>query len=172
MATLRSFLAWWIGGLIVFAIALWLHAPLAIDAVPGGIAAHQSATSGDEVNAIQTAWANAGLLPTARLAMSSDLVFITIYSFGALLGGLYFRKAGARVLSLGGALIVVAAILFAMCDYGETISELVQLLRMRGSDELAWLASTLRPIKMAAWLATFFGLLGLLVIRRFAHHRA
>jgi len=98
----RAFLAWWLGGLAIFAFALWLHAPLAIEAVPGGILDHQAAPDAATVNSIQTAWRREGLWNQAAIAMIADLVFIGVYSVGSILGGMYFRAhAGGPVAALG-----------------------------------------------------------------------
>ena len=87
MLSKESYLIWWLGGLAIFAVSLMIHAPLAIEAVPGGILDHQAASDAGEVDRIQTAWRDAGLMTQARLAMASDLVFILVYSFGALRAG-------------------------------------------------------------------------------------
>ncbi|OZA92520.1 MAG: hypothetical protein B7X57_07950, partial [Erythrobacter sp. 34-65-8] len=65
-----------------------------------------------------------------------------------------------------GWLLVGAAALFLATDLLETIAQLVQLLGQRGSDGLATLAATVQPVKMVAWLVTFFGVIAGLVVRR------
>ena len=39
------YMVWWLGGLAIFAISIMIHAPLAIEAVPGGILDHQAAAN-------------------------------------------------------------------------------------------------------------------------------
>ena len=45
---------------------------------------------------------------------------------------------------------------------------LAQLLRDAGSDQLAGIAATARPVKVAAWVVTFLGVIAAWLIRRFA----
>lgn len=162
------FAFWWGAGLALFALALWLHLPLAIPAVPGGILDHQAAGSAAEVDRIQQAWRAAGLSEQARMAMICDLVFIGTYAFGSLLGGFWLRSDGRPVLRLFGDVVIATAIVFCLCDYTETICEFVQLVQDRGSDALAAAAATARPVKVVAWLASFFGVIAGLAVRRFA----
>jgi hypothetical protein len=65
-------------------------------------------------------------------------------------------------------LIMVAALLFCVTDYAETISQFVQAMQYKGSDLLAGIAATARPIKSLAWVITFVGLLAALLLRRMA----
>lgn len=150
----RAFLALWIGGLVAFAIVIMLSLPLILTDVPGGIADHEKAATAQEAWRIQLAWASAGLTGAARLAMIADLVFIGIYGIGSLLGGMWLRREGIGVVC---SLVVIAAITFLLTDYAETIAQLVQLMQGQGDDALAQLAATMRPVKMAAWVATFLG---------------
>ena len=160
---MRAFLAWWLGGLALFAIVIWLHAPLAIDAVPGGIGDHQAAGTAAEVDRIQREWRLAGLNDRAAVAMLGDMVFIGIYAFGSLLGGRVLRASGGRVQRLLGDAVIAGSIVFCVSDYVET---------MRGSDLLAATAATVQPVKIIAWIVTFFGILAGLVVRRFVGRSA
>ena len=160
----RSFLWLWIGGLVLFAIVIALSLPLILTAVPGGIADHQSAGTAQAVNNIHAAWAQAGLMGQARVAMLADLVFIGVYGVGSVLGGLYFRNTGVGVVRRLGVLIALFGIAFLITDYAETISQLIQLSNGAGDDELAALAATVRPVKMVAWVITFLGVLLALAI--------
>ena len=166
MVSRRTFLIWWIGGLAVFAIVIWLGLPLAIADVPGGILDHQAAATAANVNAIHAAWEAAGVFGTARTAMVGDLIFIGIYGIGSVLGGLYFRAAGSGLLRHLGTAILLSAMVFLLTDYGETIAQFMQLSANTGSDDLAGFAATLRPIKVIAWIATFVGILTALVVHR------
>ncbi len=164
----RTALLWWVGGLIAFAITLTLHAPLVIDGVPGGILDHQRAPDAATVDAIQRAWSNDGLLSSAATAMISDLIFIGIYGIGCVLAGLYYRSRRSRVLSGLGWVALASGLVFLVTDYGETISQFIQLRNFAGDDQLASFASTLRPIKMAAWIGGFLAVLAALAVERFS----
>ena len=169
---MRAFLAWWLGGLALFAIVIWLHAPLAIDAVPGGIGDHQAAGTAAEVDRIQREWRLAGLNDRAAVAMLGDMVFIGIYAFGSLLGGRVLRASGGRVQRLLGDAVIAGSIVFCVTDYLVTICQFVQFMQMRGSDLLAATAATVQPVKIIAWIVTFFGILAGLVVRRFVGRSA
>ena len=58
-----------------------------------------------------------------------------------------------------GVVIAGAAVVFLITDYLETILQLIQLVREQGSDWMAGTAATARPIKVAAWIVTFVGVL-------------
>lgn len=166
MSLHRAFLWLWIGGLVLFAGVIALGLPLGITAVPGGILDHQAAGTAAEIDRIQHAWADAGLLDRARIAMLGDLVFIGVYGLGSLLGGLWMRRdRNARVRGIGVA-VAIAALVFLVTDYVETVCQLIQLVRFEGDDALAGVAASVRPVKIAAWLVTFFGTLAGLYRRR------
>jgi len=98
--------------------------------------------------------------------MILDCLFIGVYSWGAYAGGRLFSSGQNALLSRLGKIITVAALGFCAADYAETISQLVQAIRGQGSDSLAYVAATMRPVKTIAFLVTFFGLLMALYIRR------
>lgn len=164
---MRPFLAWWLGGLALFAVVLWLHLPLVLDAVPGGIGDHQAAGSAAEVERIHSAWRAAGVYGAARIAMIADLAFIGVYAIGAALGGRVLRASGGGVMRLIGDAVLAGAIVFGVTDYVETVCQLIQLVEGQGSDVLAATAATVQPVKIIAWIATFVGILAGLVVRRF-----
>ena len=172
MSLYRAFLWLWIGGLILFAILIMLGLPLGVTEVPGGILDHQAAGSAAEVDRIQHVWRSAGLWNQAAIAMIGDLIFIGIYGLGSLLGGLHFRRSTMRPVSILGVLISIAAVTFVITDYAETIAQFIQLTRFEGDDGLASLAASVRPVKIASWLVTFFGIIACLVIRRKARRTA
>lgn len=155
----RAAVGWWIAGLIAFGIVIWMSLPLEIKGVPGGIIDHQKAPDAATVNTIQDLWKKAGLLVTARNAMIGDLIFIGIYGVGSVLCGLYYRARPQVVLRALGWSAIAAGLLYLAADYGETIAQLIQLVRFTGSDDLAQLASTLQPIKVAAWIGTFLAVI-------------
>ncbi|MXO90503.1 hypothetical protein [Pontixanthobacter aquaemixtae] len=159
MVQRKTFLMWWIGGLIAFAIVIAMSLPLGITEVPGGIADHQAAGDAATVNAIHAAWTEAGVMEQARYSMIGDLVFIGIYGIGATLGGLYYRAAGTGFLRHLGTVIAIAGAVFLLTDYGETIAQFIQASANAGSDELAGFAATVRPPKMIAFMVSFLGVL-------------
>ena len=163
----RKFWLFWIGGLVLFALARIPHAPLAIDAVPGGILDHQAAGSAAVVDQIQAAWRVAGLRDTAIFAMCHDLVFIGIYGMGSYWGGRLFMADASRAkLVLLGKIIAQTAIVFLVTDYVETVLQLIQLLQERGINWMATTAAVMQPIKIAAWVITFVGTISALIARR------
>ena len=167
----RTAMIWWGGGLIAFAITIYLGMPLAIDAVPGGILDHQAAPDAAAVNAIQNAWQDDGLIDTARTAMISDLIFIGIFGIGCVLAGLYYRGRDG-FLRLSGWIALISGIVFLVTDYGETISQFIQVTRMQGDDQLANIASTLQPIKIFSWIVAFLAVLIALVADSFSSREA
>ena len=167
MATKKSFLIWWLGGIAIFAISLTLHSPLAIEAVPGGILDHQAAPDAAAVNAIQGAWEEADLIGQARLAMISDLIFIGVYGVGCVLGGLDFKSRGSGALIVMGWIAAAMGVVFLFTDYVETALQFVQLIRFEGSDTLAGVASSMGPFKVLSFLVAAGVLIVALVWERF-----
>jgi hypothetical protein len=164
--TLNRFLFWWVGGILLFAGILGLHLPLQVEAVPRGILEHQTAGNAATVNAIHAAWQAAGVFDQARIAMIGDLVFIGIYSIGSVLGGLYFRKVGHGVVRHLGTFVLVCGILFVITDYVETVAQFIQLMQQAGDDGLAGVAAAVGPLKMAAFIGSFVGILAAFAVRR------
>ena len=76
-------------------------------------------------------------------------------------------RMGGTVRTIG-AVVAAAALVFVLTDYTETLLQLAQLLRDAGSDQLAGIAATARPVKVAAWVVTFLGVIAAWLIRRFA----
>lgn len=159
----RTFLWWWLGGLAAFGVAIYLHVPLIVEGVPGGIGDHQRAPDAVTVDAIQRAWRIEGVSNKAVIAMIADLIFIGIYGIGCVLGGLYYRAKGASLLRASGWIALAAGIVFLATDYGETIAQFIQLMQFRGDDSLAAFASTMRPIKMASFVAAFLAIVAALI---------
>ncbi|MCF8881544.1 hypothetical protein L5849_02400 [Erythrobacter sp. SN021] len=160
-------LRWWLWGLVAFAIVIVLSmAVMHPESVTLGIAEHQAAGSAARVDEIQGQWREGGVRTLAIIAMLGDLVFIGIYGWGSWLAGRSFMamRGAARML---GMLIAISAITFLVTDYTETILQVVQLLSEQGSDWMAAVAATVRPVKIVAWIATFGGVLTALAIRRF-----
>lgn len=166
MTSKRTAVGVWLAGVLAFAIVIYLHLPLAVPGVEGGMGEHQAAGSAAVVNDIHTAWQRAGVFDTARIAMISDLIFIGIYGVGAVLCGMYFRRAGTGLLKTLGTVIFASGLIFLLTDYGETIAQLIQLANDAGSDALAGFAAFLRPIKMVAFIVAFFGVIAALFLDR------
>ncbi|MBL0925145.1 MAG: hypothetical protein IBJ12_11860 [Sphingomonadaceae bacterium] len=164
----RRFWRFWLTGLLLLAAQIVMNVWLITDIAPLGISDHQAAGTATRVNEIQASWESAAVMKLARLSMLVDLCFIGIYTFGAAAGGLLFAREKTALLKRVGVIVLVCAILFGITDYVETISQFVQAMRGEGSDALAGLAASVRPIKSVAFLITFFGLLAALWIRRTA----
>ena len=165
-------LRWWLWGLVAFAIVIVLSmAVMHPESVTLGIAEHQAAGSAARVDEIQGQWREGGVRTLAIIAMLGDLVFIGIYGWGSWLAGRSFMamRGAARML---GMLIAISAITFLVTDYTETILQVVQLLSEQGSDWMAAVAATARPVKIVAWIATFGGVLMALAVRRFGSRSA
>ncbi|WP_421991775.1 hypothetical protein [Qipengyuania sp.] len=160
-------LRWWLWGLLAFVIVIALSMAVTHpESVTLGIAEHQAAGSAARVDEIQDQWREGGVRTLAIIAMLGDLVFIGMYGWGSWLAGRSFMamRGSARML---GILIAISAIIFLVTDYTETILQVVQLLSEQGSDWMAAVAATVRPVKILAWIATFGGVLMALAIRRF-----
>ena len=159
---------WWLWGLLAFAVVIVMSLAItAPEAVTWGIGEHQAAGTAQRVNEIQAQWREGGVRGIALAAMLGDLVFIGIYGWGSWLAGRSFM-AIPGLLRLLGLVVAVAAIIFMLCDYTETVLQVIQLVRERGSDAMAGTAATVRPIKVVAWLVTFFGIIAALIVRAFA----
>lgn len=152
-------LRWWLWGLVAFAVVIGLSAAITSPAsVTFGITDHQAAGTAARVNEIQGQWATGGVRTLAIVSMLGDLVFIGIYGWGSWLAGRSFMRLGGALGLLGG-VIAVAALVFLLTDYCETLLQIVQLVGNEGSDTLAGIAATVQPVKIIAWIVTFFGIL-------------
>ncbi|MFW2351429.1 hypothetical protein [Qipengyuania sp.] len=163
----KSDLRWWLWGLAAFAVVIALSVSITLfgNGVTWGIGEHQAAGSAARVDEIQAQWRAGGVRNLAIVAMLGDLVFIGIYGWGSWRAGRSFM-AMPGALGLLGVLIAASAVVFVLCDYTETVLQMIQLLRERGSDAMAGTAAAVRPIKSAAWVATFLGVLAALAIGR------
>lgn len=168
----RGFWRYWLTGLLLLAGMIALNPSISNPVAPMGISDHQAAATALRVDAIQLVWQADGVLWIARLGMAIDLVFIGIYSRGAWLGGKAMRGENVPGLGRIGIAIMAAAVLFCLTDYMETIAQFIQLAQLKGSDALAGLAATMRPVKAVAFLVTFIGLLAALLLRRMARRSA
>jgi hypothetical protein len=148
----RLFWIFYVLGWAVFAYIAATNGTLASAESPGGILDHQAAATGARVDRIHDAWKAKGVFDFAALSMSLDLVFITFATIAGVIGGYLIARAGG-VRGLLGWAILILWIVFGACDYIETACQLVQVLQDSGKDELAGLAATVRPPKMAAFVA-------------------
>lgn len=167
MSETKPKLKWWLLGLGVFAVVILLGIVLR-QSSDFGIVDHQVAATAERVNEIQANWRSSGVRGLAILAMAGDLVFIGIYSYGAWMAGRSLTVGQSGLVRALGSLVVVAALVFCVTDYAETVLQFVQLVSEQGSDAMAGVAATVQPWKVAAWLFTFFGVLAALVVRRFS----
>lgn len=168
----KIFPRWWLAGIGLFVLMVILNYWLMMPSSPMGISNHQEAATAVQVDAIQQGWADAGVLWLAQVSMAIDLVFIGVYTRGALAGGNIFRQSSHGLLRPLGVIIALAAILFGITDYVETISQFIEAISFKGSDTLSAIHSGVRPTKSVAFLVTFVGLLAALVIRRMTRRAA
>ncbi|MEP2736190.1 MAG: hypothetical protein ABJP34_07810 [Erythrobacter sp.] len=162
---------WWIYGLIAFAVVIALSIPLQIY-TEFGIGDHQEAASAAQVNQIQSAWAAGGVFGLGLVSMLADLIFIGIYSAGALMAGRSMVDVGSSFVRLLGFVACICAVIFCIADYTETILQVVQMVQNAGSDALADIASTARPIKMASFIISFFAVLAGVILHRLGKRNA
>lgn len=162
----RNFWIFWGGGLALFICLILSGGVLETIVAPDGILDHQSAATADRVNAIQQSWADAGVLDIARWGMIADLVFITLYMSGGIIGGrLIWQRAVSPTLKKIGLLCVLSYFIFGVTDYVETVCQLVQLVNEQGSDILAGTAALARPAKIISWIVGTVAMIGALVWR-------
>ena len=164
----KYFWIFWGSGMAIFLGLVITGGQLSTDVVPNGILDHQSAATAERVNEIQQSWSAAGLSTIAQWRVITDLVFILLYSIGGIIGGrLLWQQANSPSLKKLGLLIIIAYFTFFVTDYGETVSQLIQLIQHQGSDTLAGIAAFFRPIKIASWIAgTLMILIALVWFRR------
>ncbi len=171
-STETQFWRYWLFGLLLFAAMIALNPTLSTSVSPMGISDHQTAGTAAKVDSIQQAWKAAGVLLIARASMLIDLLFISVYSWGAWNGGKFMRSdASPNVRRIGG-LVMGASLVFLVTDYTETICQFVQVIQFKGSDMLATIAAKAQPVKSLAWIVTFVGLLAALLLRRMARRSA
>lgn len=159
MTNERRFWAIWIVGLLLFAVTIALSLAVEQPGVTLGIADHQAAGSAARVDQIHAQWAAADVKGIAFAAMIMDLIFIGVFAWGSYLLGRMFAANGRIVVRLLGMMVVVAAFIFGASDYLETVLQLIQLVQDRGSDWMASTAASVRPLKIAAWVVCFGGVL-------------
>lgn len=156
----RNFWIFWLSGLAVFGVVIATGGPLMTEVAPDGILDHQSAGTGARVNAIQQSWADARLLNYAKWSMIGDLVFIGLYTIGGIIGGrLLWQDAWSPSLKKLGLGLIVVYFVFGLTDYVETISQIVQLINLEGSDTLAGIAAVAKPPKIATWIIGTIGMI-------------
>jgi hypothetical protein len=168
----RTFWTYWLGGLLLLATMAVMNVFLSLPTSPLGIIDHQTAGTGARVDDIQFGWKAGSVLTIARISIALDLVFIAVYSWGAYLGGRVMRQEASPVLRRLGTVIMIAAALYPILDYTETICQFIQVISFKGSDLLSGIAATVRPFKSVDFLVTLIGLLTALVLRRMARRKA
>jgi hypothetical protein len=168
MITRKRFVMIWTGGLVAFAVTLWLHLPLTLETVPQGIVDHQIAGNASRVDYVQGEWAAAGVYRSALTAMASDIAFILLYGLGSLLGGLFFRQTGHGTVRMIGTALLVSALVFLASDLIETTMQIMQLLAAKGDDAMAAIAAAMHYPKLVSWIACFILPLNGLILERAA----
>ncbi len=162
----RNFWIFWGAGLALFLYLVATGGVLETAVAPAGILDHQSAATAERVNAIQQSWAAAGVMDIARWGMVADLVFITLYMSGGIIGGrLIWQRANSPTLKKVGLLCVLSYFVFGLTDYIETVCQLVQLVNEQGSDILAGTAALAKPVKVASWIVGTVAMIAALIWR-------
>lgn len=164
---LKNFIRFWLFGIALLLIMIFGNLLLITDASPRAISDHQSAGTAIRIDEIQWAWQTAEVIVYAKISMLIDLIFIGIYSLGALCGGILLRYDERTFIKRIGALVIAAAIIFCVTDYLETIAQVIQLFTMQGSDRLAAAAAAVGPAKSIAFLITLLGLIGTILWDKF-----
>jgi hypothetical protein len=161
----RRFWTFWLSGIMLLAAQIVMNVWLFTETAPLGMSDHQAAGNAARVDIIHASWTAAGVMDLAIYSMELDLIFIGVYAWGAFAGGRMFAAAPHAMLTRLGKVIMVAAAGFAVADYAETISQLMQVAVGGGHDMLSGIAATARPIKTILFMVTFFGVLVSLAIR-------
>ncbi len=161
----RRFWTFWLSGILLLAAQIVMNVWLVTEASPLGISDHQAAGNAARVDIIHAGWVASDVMDLAIYSMELDLIFIAVYAWGAFAGGRMFAASSHAMLARLGKVIILAAVGFALTDYAETISQLIQAAVTGGDDMLSGVAATVRPIKMILFLMTFFGVLVGLAIR-------
>ena len=161
----RRFWTFWLSGILLLAAQIVMNVWLVTEAVPLGISDHQAAGTAARVDIIHASWVASDVMDLAIYSMELDLLFIAVYAWGAFAGGRMFAASSLPMLTRLGKIIIVAAVGFAITDYAETLSQLIQAAFTGGHDMLSGVAATARPIKLILFLVTFFGVLIGLAIR-------
>lgn len=167
----RIDLKYWLIGLAIFGFLIVSSALLHGDA-PFGIVDHQAAGTAERVDMIQMAWREAGLRSLTIASMFVDLVFIAVYTIGSWKAGKSLRALEGRFVITLGWVIMMSAVVFCLSDYLETTLQVVQMLADKGSDSMAATAAFAQPIKVAAWITTFIGVLVAIPAARFSSSAA
>lgn len=158
----------WLISLAVFAVVISVSSSITQGDVTLGIIDHQAAGTAARVDEIQAQWQEGGVRNLAIVAMVGDLAWIWMYALGAYLVGKGFATKRQGMLRIIGLAVAVSAAVFGMADYAETISQFIQLLQDTGSDTFAGFAALMQPVKIGAFIWTFFGIILALVLDRFA----
>ncbi|BDI61362.1 hypothetical protein [Qipengyuania nanhaisediminis] len=161
----------WLIGLAIFALVVLLGIWLRSQSIYG-IVDHQLAGTAEQVDAIQDQWRAEGVRWLAILAMLGDLVFIGVYGWGAWVVGRALAARDDMLARVLGWTVALAAVLFLITDYAETVLQFIQLVRSDGSDTMARIAASMQGTKIASWIASFVGVLAAIVLNRFSLGRA
>lgn len=151
--------------LLLMAIMNVVGAPLATEAAPWGIVSFELAGSAEQAGRMIASWDATAQLQAA-FSLGLDYLFMLVYGLTLWLG---ITLAAGSLEARGwpprhkGWLLVWLAPLAIVCDAGENIFLILQLLNGPG-DNLAWWAALLAIIKFAAiFMGLVFGFYGLVV---------
>lgn len=157
----------WLIGLVVFLAVIAVTNMVEQGDVTLGIIDHQAAGSAARVDEIQTQWRDNGVRSLAIIAVIADLAWIWIYALGSFLAGRGFANQRQGALRAIGLVVCASAIVFGVTDYTETTLQFIQLLGDKGDDTMAGIAATVQPVKIAAFIVSFIGIVVALVLDRF-----
>lgn len=150
---------------LLMAVMNWIGAPLVTEAAPLGIVSYELAGSADRAGQILESWDETAQ-QYAAFSLGLDYLFMLVYGLALWLGiALAAASLGARNWPPGsrGRLLVWLAPLAILCDAGENILLLLQLVN-DPADPLAWWAALLAAVKFGLiFLGMVFGFYGLVV---------
>ncbi|WOE76549.1 hypothetical protein [Alterisphingorhabdus coralli] len=157
-ATKKNFLIFWLSGWALFCCIVALEPPQPPGITGFDMEAHRMAGSAETVNTIHAYWQGEGVYNRALWSLVVDMLFITAISIGGILGGRLLQQNEAKTVRFIGLVAIAAHAVFWLVDYGETLSQLVQMVHGQGYDILAGIAAFMRPIKLLVFLIGFLAL--------------
>ncbi len=162
----------WLIGLAMFGVLI-IMSQIRGDASDYTILDHQAAGTAAMVDTIQADWRANGIRTLAIVSMIGDLIFIGFYGWGSVVAGRSLaRAASGNVLRAVGGIVALAGMVFLFTDYVETICQFLQMWPEKGSDPLAATAAFMQPIKSAAFVVTFIGVIAGLMVHRISGRNA
>ena len=157
----------WLIGLMLFALVITFDR-MVLASSAFNVLDHQAAATAVRVDEIQGAWSAENLKDLFLAAMLGDILFIFVYSWGSWRVGQTLSVRQNSLCRTLGLLVSVSAALFFVADIVETSLQIAQMLLDRGVEWMAGVAAFAQPVKVTAFLATFFGVILGLIANRLA----